>query len=375
MQKDERLIKYAESIVKNSVKLKKGEKVFIEGFSNSVRDLFEEIIKAATKAGAVPFWYFNDNAFIKSFVENANEAQMKSFGEFHAGIMEKCDAYIAVRGYDDMFMMSDIKHKQMQMYQKLFYTPVHFNIRVPKTRWVVMRYPNNTMAALSRMSTEAFEDFYFNACLVDYKKMGKAMVPLKKMMDKTEKVRIVSPGTDLSFSIKGLGAVICDGELNLPDGEVYTAPVKNSINGVIQFNTDTTYEGEYFSNIRLEFKDGKIIKGTSMANNDKFQKLLNHDEGSRYTGEFAIGVNPYVTKPLLDILFDEKIAGSIHMAIGNSYDDISHNGNRSDIHWDLVLIQTPEWGGGEIWFDDKLIRKNGKFVIKELEGLNPENLK
>lgn len=374
MQKDERLIKYAEMIVKNSVKLKKGEKVFIEGFSNSVRDLFEEIIKAATKAGAIPFWYFNDNAFIKSFVDNANEAQMKSFGEFHAEIMAKCDAYIAVRGYDDMFMMADVDAKQNELYQKHFYTPVHFNIRVPQTRWVVMRYPNNTMAALSRMSTEAFEDFYFNACMVDYQKMGKAMMPLKKLMDKTKNVRLVAPGTDLSFSIKNLGAVICDGRGNLPDGEVYTAPVKDSINGVIQFNTDTVYGGEYFSNIRLEFKDGKIINGTSMANNDKFQKLLNHDAGSRYMGEFAIGVNPYITKPLLDILFDEKIAGSIHMAIGNSYDDETFNGNRSDIHWDLVLIQTPEWGGGEVWFDDVLIRKDGRFVVAELSGLNPEKL-
>lgn len=375
MQKDERLKKYAENIVKNSVELKKGERVFIEGFSDSVKDLFNEIIVAATKAGAVPFWYFNDNAFIKSFVDNASEKQMEAFGKMHAEVMAKCDAYIAVRGYDDMFMMADIKPRQMQMYQKLFYTPVHFDIRVPKTRWVVMRYPNNTMAALSRMSTTAFEDFYFNACLLDYKKMGKAMLPLKKLMDKTDKVRLVAPGTDLSFSLKGLKAVICDGDRNLPDGEVYSAPVKNSINGVIQFNTDTVYEGEYFSNIRLEFKDGKIVKGTSTANNDKFQRLLNHDVGSRYMGEFAIGVNPYVTKPMLDILFDEKIAGSIHMAIGNSYDDETFNGNRSDIHWDLVLIQTPEWGGGEIWFDDRLIRKDGRFVLKELEGLNPEKLK
>lgn len=375
MQKDERLKKYAENIVKNSVELKKGERVFIEGFSDSVKDLFNEIIVAATKAGAVPFWYFNDNAFIKSFVDNASEKQMEAFGKMHAEVMAKCDAYIAVRGYDDMFMMADIKPRQMQMYQKLFYTPVHFDIRVPKTRWVVMRYPNNTMAALSRMSTTAFEDFYFNACLLDYKKMGKAMLPLKKLMDKTDKVRLVAPGTDLSFSLKGLKAVICDGDRNLPDGEVYSAPVKNSINGVIQFNTDTVYEGEYFSNIRLEFKDGKIVKGTSTANNDKFQRLLNHDAGSRYMGEFAIGVNPYVTKPMLDILFDEKIAGSIHMAIGNSYDDETFNGNRSDIHWDLVLIQTPEWGGGEIWFDGRLIRKDGRFVLKELEGLNPEKLK
>ena len=375
MEIDVRLVKMAEQIVKKSVKLKKGDKVFIEGFSNSVKDLFNEVIKQATEVGAVPFWYFNDNDFIKNFVSNANVSQMKEFGNFHAEIMGKCDAYVGIRGYDDMFLLSDVSEKQMHFYQEYFYNPVHFDIRVPKTRWVVMRYPNNTMSALSRMSTKAFEDFYFDACLLDYQKMAKAMKPLQRLINKTDKVRIKSPNTDLEFSIKGLKAVICDGEKNLPDGEVYTAPVKDSINGVIQFNTDTVYEGEYFSNIRLEFKDGKIIKGTSTANNDKFQKLLDLDAGSRYMGEFALGVNPYIVKPMLDILFDEKISGSLHMAIGNSYDDESYNGNRSAIHWDLVLIQTPEWGGGEIWFDDKLVRKDGRFVIKELEGLNPENLK
>lgn len=375
MEKDKRLRQMAENIIKNSIKLKKGEKIFIEAFSSSTKDLFEEMIKAAAEVGGIPFWQYNDNAFIKSFIDNASETQMIEFGKFHAEIMSRCDAYVAVRGHDDMFMMADVKPKQMQLYQKHYYTPVHFDVRVPKTRWCVMRYPNNTMSAMSRMSTKAFEDFYFDACLLDYKKMGKAMLPLKKLMDKTNKVRIVAPGTDLTFSLKGLKSVVCEGSHNIPDGEVYSAPVKDSINGVIQFNTDTVYDGGYFSNIRLEFKDGKIVKGTSTANNEQFQKLLNHDAGSRYMGEFAIGVNPFVTKPMLDILFDEKISGSIHMAIGNSYDDETFNGNRSDIHWDLVLIQTPEWGGGEIWFDDKLIRKDGRFVLKELEGLNPENLK
>lgn len=374
MEIDKRLVQMAEQIVKYSIGLKKGEKVFIEGFSDSTKALFNEVIKQATKVGGIPYWYFNDNAFIKSFIDNSSAAQMEEFGKMHASMMAQCDAYVGIRGYDDMFMMSDIKDKQMEIYQKLFYTPVHFKIRIPKTRWCVMRYPNNTMSALSRMSTSRFEDFYFNSCMIDYKKMEKAMEPLYKLMLKTDRVKIKAPDTDLEFSIKKIGAHKSIGHHNLPDGELFTAPVKDSVNGVIQFNTDTIYDGEFFSRIRLEFKDGKIIKGTSQANNDRFQKLLNIDAGSRYMGEFAMGVNPYITKPLLDILFDEKIAGSLHMAIGNSYDDMD-NGNKSAIHWDLVQIQTPEWGGGEIWFDGKLIRKDGQFVLKELEGLNPENLK
>ena len=374
MQKDPRLRQLAENIIKNSVELKKGEIIYIEAFGESTKDLLDEFVVAATKAGGVPFYFFNDNAFVRDFVANASAKQMEEYGKLHAGLMEKANAYIGLRGHDDVFALSDVSEKQMALYQKHFMIPVHHALRVPKTKWCVLRYPNNTMAAMSRMSTRAFEDFYFEACLLDYSKMKKAMKPLEKLMKRTDKVHIKAPGTDLKFSIKNIGAQPCFGDRNIPDGEVYSAPVKNSINGVIQFNTDTTYNGEFFSNIRLEFKDGKIVKGTSLANNEKFQSILNLDAGSRYMGEFALGVNPYVTHPILDILFDEKISGSLHMAIGNSYDDMD-NGNKSAIHWDLVLIQTPEHGGGEIWFDDVLIRKDGRFVLKELECLNPENLK
>jgi len=192
-------------------------------------------------------------------------------------------------------------------------------------------------------------------------------------MQNTDEVRIVAKDTDLRFSIKGMKAVKCDGHMNIPDGEVYTAPVKNSVNGYITYNTPSNYAGFKFENIRFEFKDGKIVK--AIANNtEKLNKILDTDEGARYIGEFSIGLNPYITKPMEDTLFDEKIAGSIHFTPGSAYED-ADNGNRSAVHWDIVLIQTPEYGGGEIYFDGKLIRKDGRFVIKDLEGLNPENLK
>lgn len=374
MKKDERLQKLAVNVLTNSVKLKKGEKIYIEAFGESTRDLLTEFIAVAVEKGAVPFYFMNDNQFVKQIASLGTQKQIAEYAALHRGLMEKADCYVGIRGYDDVFALSDVDDKQMALFHKYFMEEVHHKIRVPKTRWCVMRYPNHSMAAMSRMSLAAFEDFYFQASLLDYGKMGKAMQPLKKLMDKTDKVRIIAPGTDLQFSIKKPRAVICDGTANIPDGEVFTAPERESINGVIQFNTDTVYDGVFFSNIRLEFKDGKIVNGKSLVNDDKLQKLLNLDGGSRYMGEFALGVNPYVTKPILDILFDEKISGSLHMAIGNSYQDESNNGNVSAIHWDLVLIQTPEKGGGEIWFDDVLIRKDGRFVLKELEGLNPENL-
>ena len=374
MQVDKRIVQLAQNVLKSSVELKKGEKIYIEAFGLSTLDMLRSLIGEATKIGAVPFYYFNDESFTKEMVKYASAEQLQQHAKMHKRLMEEADVYVAVRGYDDIFALSDVDAKQMALYGKYYHGPVHTQTRVPHTRWCVMRFPNNTMAALSRMSTEEFTDFYFKACLLDYRKMDKAMEPLQKLMMKTDKVCLKAKGTDLNFSIKGIGAQRCSGHKNIPDGEVYSAPVKDSINGVIQFNTDTTYNGIFFSNIRLVFKKGKIIEASSLVNNDKLQEILALDKGARYMGEFALGVNPYITKPILDILFDEKIAGSLHMAIGNAY-DVTDNGNRSSIHWDLVQIQTPENGGGEIYFDDVLIRKDGRFVLKELQGLNPEKLR
>lgn len=257
------------------------------------------------------------------------------------------------------------------MYYKL--TRPTLDYRVNKTKWVVLRYPNPAMAQLAGTSQEAFEDFYFNVCTLDYQKMSKAMDPLVDLMNRTDKVRLVGPDTDLTFSIKDIPAIKCDGLRNIPDGEVYTAPVRESMNGVISYNTFSEEQGFTYENIRFEVKNGKIVKAT--ANDTKrINELLDTDEGSRYFGEFAIGVNPYVLHPMKDTLFDEKICGSFHLTPGMAYED-ANNGNKSAVHWDLVMIQRAEYGGGEIWFDDVLIRKDGIFVIPELQGLNPENLK
>ncbi len=229
-------------------------------------------------------------------------------------------------------------------------------------------------AQLANTSTEEFEDFYFNVCNLDYSKMSKAMDPLKTLMDRTDKVRIVSPGTDLTFfSIKGIGSVKCEGHRNIPDGELYTAPVRDSVNGTLSYNTTSVYKGTVFENIVFEFENGKIVKAAS-NHTDKINDVLDSDEGARYIGEFSLGFNPYILHPMKDTLFDEKIDGSLHFTPGQAYKE-ADNGNRSNVHWDLVLIQRPEYGGGEIYFDDVLVRKDGRFVLDELAGLNPENLK
>ncbi|HWB18943.1 MAG TPA: aminopeptidase, partial [Phycisphaerales bacterium] len=284
-------------------------------------------------------------------------------------------AYIGLRGAGNVSEMAGVSAKQMQMRGKLYQKPVHFEQRVNHTKWCVLRWPTPSMAQLAQKSTEAFEDFYFDVCTLDYGRMKKAVQPLAKRMRSANMVHIEGPGeTDLRFSIKGIPVIPCYGESNIPDGECFTAPVRESVEGVIQYNTATIYNGETFNNVRLVFKKGKIVEAKADEGTDKLNAVFNTDPGARYVGEFAIGFNPYILEPMKDILFDEKIAGSLHFTPGRAYED-ADNGNRSEIHWDLVMIQRKDYGGGRISFDGKVIRENGLFTTKDLKGLNPDQLK
>lgn len=369
---DARITELAHKLVNYSMKVKEGEKVFVHYTGYDTTNLARAIIKEVYKVNATPIVKFTDNRVLREILLNCNEEQLELMAKADCMLMDSVDCYVGVRGADNISELSDVPADKMELYEKYYGNPVHSERRVPNTRWVVLRYPNPAMAQLCNSSLESFEDYYFNVCNLDYSKMSEAMDSLVKLMEKTDKVRIVSPGTDITFSIKGIPAIKCAGEMNIPDGEVYTAPVKNSVNGVITYNTPSVYQGFTYENVCLEFKDGKIIKATA-NDTERINKVFDTDDGARYVGEFAIGVNPYITKPMKDILFDEKIRGSIHFTPGASYDD-APNGNKSSVHWDLVLIQTEDFGGGEIYFDDVLIRKNGVFVIPELEKLNPENL-
>ena len=370
--KDPRLQKLAEVLIHHSTRLQKGEKVLIEAFDVPA-ELPSAILREAHKIGAHPFISIKQNSLLRDLYSIEDKESMKLAGELELSRMKEMDAYIGVRGSLNSNELSDVPDDGLKFYREHWWQPVHIKERVPNTKWVVLRYPTPSMAQLAQMSPEAFEDFYFDVCTLDYAKMNKAMDPLKELMERTDRVHITGPGTDLKFSIKGIPAVKCAGEMNIPDGELFTAPVKESVNGVIAFNTPTINSGTPFENIALEFEKGKIIKATG-SDTEKLNVILDSDEGARYVGEFAIGLNPYIKNAMKDILFDEKIMGSFHFTPGNSYDE-AFNGNRSQVHWDMVMIQTPEYGGGEIWFDDQLIRKDGMFVPEELKGLNPENLK
>jgi len=362
---DSRINKLSEVLIDYSCSLKKGEKVLISYEGDGCRPLVKQLVKDAYARGAYPYVEIRDSVISREIMLNCQDEQLEFMKEYQMAQMKGIDAFIAIRGGANSAELSDVPAEQVNRYSKIL-RPVT-DYRVSQTKWVVLRYPNPSMAQLANTSQEAFEDFYFDVCTLDYQKMSDAMDPLVELMNRTDKVRLVGPGTDLTFSIKDIPAVKCDGERNIPDGEVYTAPVKDSVNGIISYNTPSEAQGFTYENIVFEIKDGKIVKATA-NNTDRINAYLDTDEGARFFGEFALGVNPYILHPMKDTLFDEKIAGSFHLTPGMAYKE-ANNGNISAVHWDLVMIQRPEYGGGEIWFDDVLIRKDGKFVLPELSQL------
>jgi aminopeptidase len=369
---DPRNTKLAELLVDYSVELRPGEKIYLEIKGLEALELGRELVRIATLRGGIPFWYCNDETLSRGFVKNASEEQFAAWGRFHRPIMEAVDAYVAVRGSTNPFDLADVDDERTRWYTKAYWDEVHIPVRLKK-KWCVLRYPNPAMAQLAERATEEFADFYYRVCTLDYERLSRAMDPLAELIERTEEVHIVGPGTDLRFSIAGLPAVKCDGHRNIPDGEVYTAPVRDSMHGTIQYNTATMRAGSLFRNVRFEVREGRIVAAGCEGDEAKLNAQLDTDEGARYFGEFALGLNPHVEQPMLDTLFDEKIGGSFHLTPGNAY-DAADNGNKSAVHWDIVCIQTPEWGGGEIRFDGRTIRRDGQFVLPELEGLNPENL-
>lgn len=366
---DSRYHDLAAGLTRFSTELKKGERVLIDAF-DIPEAMVIALIRAVRARGAHPYVQIHRARVTRELTLGAEEAQYAPLAEIELARMQKMDAYIALRGSENIFEASDVPAAKVQLVSRLM-KPV-LDHRVTKTKWVVLRWPTSAMAQQAGMSTEAFEDFYFKVCTLDYARMEPGMKVLHDLMVKTDRVHIKGPGTDLTFSIKGIGAKTCGGLRNIPDGEVFSCPVRDSVEGVIQYNAPTVYLGSSFDHIRLVFKKGRIVEAT--ANNTKrLNEILDSDAGARYIGEFAIGFNPHILEPMRDILFDEKIAGSFHFTPGQAYEDCG-NGNKSQVHWDMVCIQRPEYGGGEIWFDGKLIRKDGLFVPKALHKLNPDYL-
>jgi len=362
-------LKLAKVLTGFSTNLQKGERVLIDAF-DIPQAMVIALVRAARDLGAIPYVNIQNACISRELVNGLDAEQFETQATWELARMQKMDAYIAVRGSNNIFEMSDVDPAKVSHVMKAMKEVLDY--RVNKTKWVILRWPTPAMAQQAMLSTESFEDFFFRVCTQDYSRMVDGMKTLEDLMSNTDQVHLKGPETDLRFSIKGIGAVACGGRHNIPDGEVFSCPVRDSVEGEITYNAPTIYQGVSFDRIHLKFEKGRIVHADG-SNAKRLNEILDSDDGARYIGEFAIGFNPHILEPMRDILFDEKIAGSFHFTPGQAYEE-ADNGNRSQVHWDMVQIQRPEYGGGEIWFDGELIRKDGLFVKDELKKLNPDYL-
>lgn len=360
-------MKLSNTIVNYSIKVSENDRVLIQYESDECNPLIKCLIKDIYKNKGIPSVKLIDNELDTLIRENATSKTIDEIVKMKNYEVENFDCFIRIcyteNEYEDKNIPIDIRKELGRKSQKID------DIRINQRRWVLLNYPSLVDAYKAKMPYDEFYNYSLDVMNVDYELLNEKIKPLKELMEKTDKVRIVGPNTDIEFSIKGMPAIPCSGTANIPDGELYTAPIKNSVNGFITYNTPSPYRGHIFNNVRLEFKDGQIVNCSASNNIEELKEIFDIDEGARYIGEFSLGFNPMITKPMGDILYDEKIMGSLHFTPGRCYEDCD-NGNISAIHWDLVLIQTLEFGGGEIYFDDVLIRKDGMFVLDELKNLN-----
>lgn len=367
---DPRYSKLAKTLCGHSAKIAQGEHVLLD-LSETPAEMAEALIAEISARGAYPHAEICNPRINRALALAVTPERLAVAAECALEKIKKMDAYIAIRGAANIFENSDVPQANMAKIAAAMKPAVDW--RVNKTKWVVLRWPTPAMAQQAQMSSEAFEDFYFRVCTMDYGRMEEGMEAARRLMESADKVHITGPGTDLSFSIKSMPAIPCGGQYNIPDGEIFTAPVRDSVEGTVSYNAPTVYNGISFDSITLTFEKGKIVDASAGAKTAALKKILSSDEGASYIGEFAMGFNPHITSPMRDILFDEKIAGSFHFTPGQAYEN-ADNGNRSRIHWDMVCIQTPEWGGGEISFDGKVVRRDGLFVGEGIEKLNPQYL-
>lgn len=359
----ERDYQLARKILSFSCELKAGENVMIQLLGLNGIGLVRALVKAAREMDAHPFLNIEDTETARIKLEMGDDIFWKNQASTsQLSLMKKMHAYVGIRASENIYETAEVKAGQNKAYSDYFLNPVHFEQRVKHTKWCVLRYPSAAFAMNAKMPTHRFESFYYDACLLDYSLLRDAMKPLEERLLKTDEIRLIGKGTDIRFSVKGQNWIPCFGKRNIPDGELFTSPLIDSVNGEITY-APSVYQGKPFEFVKLIVENG-VVTDFDSSNNDALREILNTDEGARRFGEFSFGTNPVIDKPMYDILFDEKIYGSNHLTLGQDYDE-APNGNKSNIHWDLVCI------GADVYLDGELIRKGRLFVPEDLKPLNP----
>lgn len=359
----------ARTVIRHSLQVTPGQRVLIDVVGQA-DELVEALLEEANQAGAEAYLQQVPISQLKQLIVNGSKEQMSRWAETCSASMRGMDAYIGIRSEENVYELQDLPNPQFEHYVKHYAQPKQMAMaQLP--RWVLLRNPTSALAQQARMSDTAFWDIYDRACNLDYRAWASCVQPLAELLEQTEQVRIVGPGeTDLHFSIKGMPAVVCDGRYNLPDGEIFTAPLVESVEGSITFNVPTAYMGHTYDEVYMEFRRGRVVR-VSGPQQEQLERLLRQDNGAACVGEFGIGLNPHLTRPMNNLLFDEKMQGSVHLALGQAY-PMADNGNQSSLHLDFVLCQTEAFGGGELYFDGKLVRRNGRLIVPELAGMEEQ---
>lgn len=355
---DNRVSELAALLVGYSLKVKKGDVVKISGTELAkplILAAYEEVVK---KGGHPLVDLFFDEAG-EIFYRRASGAQLDYLSPVRLYAAKKIDAALFIHSPSNTRMLSDVGPAKIARVRRAN-KPVS-DIIMKRVRWVLVNYPTRALAQEAEMPLSRYEDFLFNSCLVDWREMKRDLQYLKKVLERTDVVRIVGEDTDISFSIRGRKAIICAGESNMPDGEIFTAPVEGSVEGKIYYGFPAIFGGREVSGIRLRFEKGKVVEATAEKNEDLLLRLLDTDRGARVPGEFGIGYNYGIDRFTRDILFDEKIGGTIHIALGKSYAE-SGGKNDSALHWDMIKDLRQE---GVIYLDDRPIMEKGSFYFKK----------
>jgi len=354
---DPRYQKLAKILINYSTKTKKGDRVLIHMKEPEAFPLVKEIYKEAILKGAFCEVYFSSVHFAYDRLKFGNEKQVQYYPKVDDFSIDWADVWLGIRAVKNPYELKEIDPKRLAQTQRIYGKLAQK--RIKKCRWCLCWVPTEALAQKAQMSWDETIDFFFSAVLRDWQKEREKYKKIQKVFQKGERVRILGKDTDISFSTKGRKYVLSDGTHNMPGGEVFTAPVENSVEGKIYFDIPSAWAGQVVRDIYLEFKKGKVVKATAKEGEELLKRNLEIDKGAKYIGEFGIGTNFGIKRAVLDILFDEKIGGTIHLALGNSYEECKGK-NKSSLHWDLIKDLRKE---GKMFVDGKLVFKNGKFLF------------
>lgn len=354
---DTRYNQLADILVNYSTRVQRGEKVLIYMIEPEAMPLVQEVYKETVKAGGLPEVYFNSTYFERALLKYGSDEQIRWVPEVDRWSIEWADVWIGLRAIRNPHELHDISAERLAAHSAV--VGQLSGLRVDSTRWVICRVPTEAFAQKAEMSLDEATDFFFNATVRDWANESKQWERWKDAFQQAKQVRITGRDTDLTFSTEGRLYKLAAGDKNIPDGEFFTAPVETSVEGKVYFEFPGLYLGRKIHGIRLEFREGRVVRATADDDVELLHKALDTDEGARFVGEFGVGVNYGIDRYVFETLFDEKMGGTIHLALGRAYKE---NGGvvESNLHWDIVKDLRRE---GAIWLDGRKVFERGKFLI------------